>query len=1851
MRKLTKQILKKSCILAIAMLAFLGVSAQKATNDVFAFNYTIANDVYTAPNILEFDLYLLDTDVTEPFEMATVQAGIFVNAGIYNGGTITASILPGTSQLNASQQPTSVTFTQASNIVKLASKAPPGIGSGTIISTTAPGTRVCRIRLTNTASFTPCTTADLTFCFTTSPYPTKVSIYTGGLNTPCPMSTSNTFSNAVNVMLNCPAPLTYNVTGGGSYCQGGVGLPVGLDNSEAGTTYTLYKDGVPQVPTVAGTGAAISFGNQLAGTYTVSGTGLGGTTPMSGSAIITETPNVVVSVNLAAVPGGSVCSGTTVTYTATPSNEGATPTYQWYVNAAPVGTNSPTYVYEPVDGDQVSVVLTSSLTGCVTGNPATSNVITMSVIASGPAGVSIAASANPSCGTDPVTFTATPVMGGTPTYQWYVNTLPVGTNSETYTYVPTDLDQVYVVMTSSLACATGNPVTSNTITMGVTVPVTPTITIATANTTVCEGLPITFTSTGSWGGLPTYQWYVNSLPVGTNADTYTYYPVNNDIVTLEMTASLTCTTVNPVTSNALTMTVNPAPVPTISGTFVVCEGSTGNVYTTEAGMTGYSWFVSANGTITAGGTATDNTVTVTWNTPGPGLVRVNYADANSCNAITPTENGVTVIALPVPTISGPTSICGAPSTVTYTTEPGMFLYTWVLSAGGTISAGGTPVDNYVTVDWASTGAETVSVSYTNVYNCTAAVPTVANITIHALPVPTIAGPAAICEGTTGNVYTTEAGMSNYVWNISAGGIVTAGGSAIDNTVTVTWNVAGPQTVSVIYTDGNSCTAAVATVYTVTVNALPVPTISGPASICETTAGNVYTTEAGMTGYAWIVSAGGTITAGGTATDNTVTVTWNAAGPQTVSVNYQDANLCSAASATVYNVTVNPLPVPTISGPASVCETTTGSVYTTEAGMTGYAWVVSAGGTITAGGTATDNTVTVTWNAAGPESVSVNYTDANTCTAAAATVYTVAVNPLPVPTIAGPATVCATSTGNVYTTEAGMTGYAWVVSAGGTITAGGTATDNTVTVTWNTAGPQTVSVNYVNTFTCTAPAAAVYNVTVNPLPVPGLTGPVSICQLSTGNVYTTDAGMTGYSWVVSAGGTITAGGTATDNTVTVTWNTTGPKTVSVNYINANLCSATAPTVLNVTVNALPVPTVSGPTPVGVGTTNVYTTEAGMTSYVWTVSAGGTITAGGTATDNTVTVLWNVAGAESVSVNYNNASNCTATTATVYPVSVISIPPAAGPITGTSVVCQGSMGIAYSIAPVPNATGYVWTLPAGATIASGANTNAITVDYSYSAVTGAITVYGTNTYGNGAPSPAYNVTVNAAPVPTITGPTSICSSTAGNVYTTEAGMTNYVWAVSAGGTITAGGTATDNTVTVSWTGSGAQTVSVSYTNGNGCTAATPTVYNVAVGALPVPTITGDNDVCESSDYYYYTTEPGMTNYVWNMSPNSGTITWITGSNQVMIFWNSPGAKWVSVSYTNPAGCTAAAATVYNVTVEPLPGAAGTITGTASVCAGSTGITYSVAAVANATSYAWTVPAGATIASGATSNVITVNFGANATSGDITVVAVNACGNGTPSPAFPVTIAPVPAAAGAISGPDMVCQGTSGVIYSVAAIANATGYDWTVPDGATIVGGDNTATITVDFSNTASSGQVTVAGTNDCGTGAASSLSVAVNPVPPAPVITQNENILTSSAPVGNQWYFNGDLIPGATAQTYEVVYIGTYYCVVTINGCSSDTSNNIYVAYVVGTNDLVKVEKVEVYPNPNDGRFTLSITTASRQEFDLRIFNNLGVTVFEKKNMVVDGNVKEKIDLPNLPDGVYSVSLIAPNKQIIRKIVVN
>jgi hypothetical protein len=133
----------------------------------------------------------------------------------------------------------------------------------------------------------------------------------------------------------------------------------------------------------------------------------------------------------------------------------------------------------------------------------------------------------------------------------------------------------------------------------------------------------------------------------------------------------------------------------------------------------------------------------------------------------------------------------------------------------------------------------------------------------------------------------------------------------------------------------------------------------------------------------------------------------------------------------------------------------------------------------------------------------------------------------------------------------------------------------------------------------------------------------------------------------------------------------------------------------------------------------------------------------------------------------------------------------------------------------------------------------------------------------------VTINPLPVPTITGPGSICVNSSGNVYTTEAGMTNYIWTVSAGGTITSGGTLASNTVTVTWTTAGINTVSVSYTNSNGCTAANPTVYNVTVNSDPsVTSQPSDNSVCAGLNAVFSVTATGIgLTYQWQLNTGSG------------------------------------------------------------------------------------------------------------------------------------------------------------------------------------------------------------------------------------------------------------------------------------------------------------------------------------------------------------------------------------------------
>jgi len=140
---------------------------------------------------------------------------------------------------------------------------------------------------------------------------------------------------------------------------------------------------------------------------------------------------------------------------------------------------------------------------------------------------------------------------------------------------------------------------------------------------------------------------------------------------------------------------------------------------------------------------------------------------------------------------------------------------------------------------------------------------------------------------------------------------------------------------------------------------------------------------------------------------------------------------------------------------------------------------------------------------------------------------------------------------------------------------------------------------------------------------------------------------------------------------------------------------------------------------------------------------------------------------------------------------------------------------------------------------------------------------------------------------------------------------------------------NSVTILWNSSGAQTVSVNYTNANGCTAASPTSYAVTVKVAPTPTITGPSTACADPGFNInYSTEGRvyrvyLDDFQWREhqfgpgdQPGPGDL-------------ELRGAQTLSVNYTNGNGCSAANATVLNVTVTTVPDAAGAITGTSAVC----------------------------------------------------------------------------------------------------------------------------------------------------------------------------------------------------------------------------------------------------------------------------------------------------------------------------------
>ena len=306
-------------------------------------------------------------------------------------------------------------------------------------------------------------------------------------------------------------------------------------------------------------------------------------------------PNPRISISPS--PNDTVCTGTAVTYTAATIGS-SSPTYQWYVNGMLMSASGSSYTYTPITGDSVYCKLIATSLCSSSAVTRVSNSIKMVVNPSTPVSVSISSPATTICAGASLTFTASPIGGGTsPIYQWYKNGSVVSATGSTYTYTPADGDSVRCVVISNAACPMPAMASSSDMHITVLPYVTPSVSIAILpNDTVCSGTAVTVTATTVTGGTsPAYQWKKNGVTVGSGTAIYNYTPSDDDSVRCVLTSSYACIT-GPATCSSGTIHIDVIPVVTptvtIAGIAIAAVGSPVTVNATVTGSSAYSikWF-------------------------------------------------------------------------------------------------------------------------------------------------------------------------------------------------------------------------------------------------------------------------------------------------------------------------------------------------------------------------------------------------------------------------------------------------------------------------------------------------------------------------------------------------------------------------------------------------------------------------------------------------------------------------------------------------------------------------------------------------------------------------------------------------------------------------------------------------------------------------------------------------------------------------------------------------------------------------------------------------------------------------------------------------------------------------------------------------------------------------------------------------------------------------------------------------------------------------------------------------------------------------------------------------------------
>ncbi|MBX2939779.1 MAG: S8 family serine peptidase [Ferruginibacter sp.] len=396
-----------------------------------------------------------------------------------------------------------------------------------------------------------------------------------------------------------------------------------------------------------------------------------------------------------------------------------------------------------------------------------------------------------------------------------------------------------------------------------------------------------------------------------------------------------------------------------------------------------------------------------------------------------------------------------------------------------------------------------------------------------------------------------------------------------------------------------------------------------------------------------------------------------------------------------------------------------------------------------------------------------------------------------------------------------------------------------------------------------------------------------------------------------------------------------------------------------------------------------------------------------------------------------------------------------------------------------------------------------------------------------SPAIDVTINpVSGIPDMPGEVqgiaNVCSYAGAGIpltYSVAAvpGATSYNWTLPPTVTLLSGQGTSSITVTIStgFLSTSNRLIRVTASNDCGTSAARNYWLKSQLPGMPAAIQASSTDVCESIGtaipiLFSIPKVPGATSYIWTAQAGTTTITHINapGENDtavLILFSNTFTNSAVTVQSLNSCGVSAVRS--LNLSTV-LPSQPGLISGPTNICqhVGPDAIpaVYSVQPQSGVSNYQWDLPVGAFGVTGQGTRTISFLYPANYMGGSISVTAQNGCGSSAPRILRLNRLNP--GAPGAIDVTQTAFCPNRVFTYAIPSIpSNATGIEWTVPAGATILSGQGTTSISVSYPDAGIAGSVTATATSNCGSSSTRVLKIKLAqcspdvPPPPAPFVS--------------------------------------------------------------------------------------------------------------------------------------------------------